>query len=145
MALGPDGRLLIGGVFTRINGAACSSLARLHTTSETSGGILAFGREVCYAWETNTAIEVPVLRFGPANHQVSVYYEALNLSPDIPVPAPQRGRLVFSPGETNKTILVPVQDNRFLDGNHSFHLLLSNPGGGAVLSGTARNQDHNLR
>jgi hypothetical protein len=79
---------------------------------------------------------VSLLRFGPTNQEVTVFYEALDLRPEIPVPGPQRGLLVFARGETYKTITLPVQDNRWLDGNHSFHLLLSNPGGGAVLSGT---------
>src|SRR5512133_3196568 len=137
MALGPDGRLLIGGVFSRINGLVCSSLARLHTTAESSSGVLAFSQEVYYTWETNGTVEVSVLRFGPTNRQVSVFYESLDLSPEMAVPGPQRGQLIFAPGETNKTIRLPVQDNRFLDGSHSFHLVLSNPGGGAVLTGKA--------
>jgi uncharacterized delta-60 repeat protein len=136
MGLAPDGRLIIGGIFTHINGLVCSSLARLHTTGETSGGILAFGQAVYYAWETNGPVRVSVRRFGPANHQVSVFYESPDLNSDIPVPGPQRGQLVFAPEETNKTITLPVQDNRMLDGNHSFRLRLSNPGGGAVLTGT---------
>jgi uncharacterized delta-60 repeat protein len=140
MALASDGKLLIGGVFSRINGLACHALARLHTTGETSGGILKFAQEAYYAWETNGVWEVTVLRSGPTNLQVSVIYEALDLPFDIPVPGLQRGTLVFAPGETRATIALPLRDNQLLDGNHSFHLALSNPGGGAVLTGTPETQ-----
>ncbi len=136
MSLSTDGRLVIGGIFSRINGLPCATLARLHTKGETSGGVVAFAQPVYYGWETNGSIDVSVLRFGPTNHQVSVYYEAPDLAPVIPAPAPQRGLLVFRAGETKRTLSLAIQDNRFLDGNHSFHLRLSNPRGGAVLTGT---------
>ena len=135
MALSADGRLVIGGIFSHINGLPCATLARLHTKAETSGGILTFAQPDYYGWETNGSIDVSVVRFGPTNHQVSVCYETPDLTPAIPVPAPQRGLLLFRPGETTKTISLTIQDNRFLDGNHSFHLRLSNPWGGAVLTG----------
>jgi uncharacterized delta-60 repeat protein len=136
MALAKDGGLLIGGVLSRINGLECRSLARLHTSSETSGGILKFSQGAYYAWETNGTMEVSVQRLGPTDRAVSVIYDAPDLYSDIPVPGPQRGTLFFTPGENVKTITLPIHDNLLLDGNHSFHLVLSNPGGGAVTTGT---------
>lgn len=135
LAVTPDNKLLIGGVLSRINGLQCHSLARLHTTSETSGGILKFAQDSYSAWETNGTLEVTVVRYGPTSRAVSVVYEALDLSFDVPVPRPHRGTLFFAPGENLKTITIPVQDNLLLDGNHSFRLVLSNPLGGAVLTG----------
>ena len=134
MGLTMDGGLLIGGVLSRINGLECRSLARLHTSSETSGGVLKFAQSAYSAWETNGTMEVAVLRYGSKNRTVSVNYDAPDLYFDVPVPAPQRGSLVFAPGQILKTITLPIQDNRLLDGNHSFRLVLSNPGGGAVLT-----------
>ena len=47
------------------------------------------------------------------------------------------GTLTFNPGETSKTVSVPVQDDRHEDGGETFRLLLSNPSGGnAYLANT---------
>jgi len=43
------------------------------------------------------------------------------------------GTLTFGAGETNKTIIVPILDEGFVEGTESFRVLLSNPTGGAVL------------
>src|SRR5437867_4181053 len=48
------------------------------------------------------------------------------------------GNLAFGPGETNKTILVPILDEGFVEGTETFRVILTNPTGGAVL-GIQRN------
>ena len=43
------------------------------------------------------------------------------------------GTLAFGAGETNKTIVVPILNDGFVESPKSFHVVLSNPTGGAVL------------
>jgi poly(3-hydroxybutyrate) depolymerase len=43
------------------------------------------------------------------------------------------GTLTFAAGETNKTIVVPILNEGFVEGTKSFLAILSNPTGGAVL------------
>jgi uncharacterized delta-60 repeat protein len=134
MASTPEGKVLIGGVFDRCNGLECHSLVRLHTADDTGGGVLAFAQSTWYAWETNGPLDVAVLRYGPSNVTVTVAYEAS--APPTGSETPPRGTLVFQPGETSKSITLPVQDNLIAEGNRSFQLTLGNPTGGAVLTGT---------
>src|SRR5215831_7775194 len=46
---------------------------------------------------------------------------------------PVSGRLDFANGEINKTITVPIVDDSIAEGNESFTLFLTDPGGSAVL------------
>src|SRR5687767_7258954 len=43
------------------------------------------------------------------------------------------GTLTFGASETNKTIVVPILNNGFVEGTKTFQVILSNPTGGAVL------------
>jgi len=46
---------------------------------------------------------------------------------------PAFGRIDFADGETNKTITVPIADDAIAEGNESFNLFLTDPGGSAML------------
>jgi hypothetical protein len=46
--------------------------------------------------------------------------------------------VTFGDGETNKTVLIPMLDDSFVEGNETFHLTLTNFTGGASLHGTNR-------
>jgi uncharacterized delta-60 repeat protein len=134
MAWTPEGKVLVGGVFDRCNGLECHALVRLHTAGDTGGGVLAFAQSTWYAWETNGPLDVAVLRYGPSNATVTVACEAS--APLTDSGMTPRGTLVFQPGETSKNITLPIKDNLLAEGNRSFRLTLSNPTGGAVLTGT---------
>jgi len=43
------------------------------------------------------------------------------------------GTLAFGPGQTNRTLVVPVLNDGFADGTKTFRVILSHPTGGAVL------------
>jgi glucose/arabinose dehydrogenase len=43
------------------------------------------------------------------------------------------GRLTFAPGETSKTIDIPILNDTLLEGNESFNLTIDNPIGNAIL------------
>ncbi len=58
---------------------------------------------------------------GPTKAQVSVDYEEAT------------GTLTFGPGETTKTILVPITGDALVEGNETFLFQLSDPQGGATL------------
>ncbi|MDX1950577.1 MAG: Calx-beta domain-containing protein [Verrucomicrobiota bacterium] len=46
------------------------------------------------------------------------------------------GVLTFSPGDTNKTITIPIINDTLVESNEAFTLTISKPTGGALLSGT---------
>jgi hypothetical protein len=75
-----------------------------------------------------------VQRTGDTQTQVSVEYAtadgtAINGSKYTAV----GGTIVFRAGEITKTIVVPVLDNRLIEGSQKFQVNLSNPAAGAVL------------
>src|SRR5258708_29236414 len=43
------------------------------------------------------------------------------------------GTLAFGPGQTNRTIMVPILNEGFVEGTKTFRVTLSNASGGAVL------------
>jgi len=53
------------------------------------------------------------------------------------------GTLTFAAGETNKSIVVPILNNGFVESTKYFRVILSDPVGGAVLGGAdERHREH---
>ncbi len=50
---------------------------------------------------------------------------------------PTSGTLTFSPGQTVKTISVPITDDNFVEANEYFSVVLSNPVGASILIASA--------
>lgn len=77
----------------------------------------------------------------PSNSDVSVNYDNQNGSASAGSDyVAQSGTLVFHPGETAKTVAVPIIDNNLPEAQETFNLLLSHAVGGNLgdASGTAR-------
>ncbi len=48
---------------------------------------------------------------------------------------PRSGIITFAQGQTNQTILIPILDDHLVEGADSFRVTISNPTGGAVITG----------
>ena len=95
-------------------------------------GALQFGRSTQTVSPLASAANVTVLRVGGTAGTVSVAYAT---GGGTAVPGTDytavSGVLTFNPGETSKTIAVPILNNT-AGGTPTFALVLSNPSGGAV-------------
>src|SRR5262249_17373078 len=115
------GRIGAGGY--QITGLATASSARLAPASATAT-----------AAANARAFQIPVRRTAGTETRVTVDFGTA----DGTAVAGQdylatRGTLVFMPGETSKTITVPILNDTLVDGPETLTLSLSNPTGGAIL------------
>ncbi|WP_069658288.1 Calx-beta domain-containing protein [Arcticibacter eurypsychrophilus] len=85
-----------------------------------------------------------------SNCSVSVDYTIVNdpvLDKDFASTLVKTGTLIFAPGEISRTITVPVIQDKMVEGNEVFNVVLSKPIGGqipvdkATATGTIRNDD----
>ena len=84
--------------------------------------------------ESGGAATLVVQRVGDTSTSVSVDFATTNLTAIAGIKyTASSGTLAFAAGETNQFIVVPVQNNGFVEGAKAFRVALSNPTGGAVL------------
>jgi hypothetical protein len=91
------------------------------------------------AYEGNQNVGITVNRTGDVSAQTTVAYatvdETAKAGSDYTAVS---GTLTFAPGETSKTVTVPLINNNVYEGvNKTFTLTLSNPSGGALLTAPA--------
>ncbi len=140
LGIAPDGKLVIAGRFTQINGVPSHAVARLHTADADCPGVISFATAQSIVPETNGVAVVTVLRQGGTGAPVTVrYYTYTNDHPqfaeatqfeDYP---PTSGTLLFAPGETSKTLLIPIIDDPLCEPNERIWLALQSPDNGALL------------
>jgi len=88
--------------------------------------------------ESAGSIPVTVTRSGWLATAVSVDYATINGTATNGLKyTTVSGTLTFAVGETNKTIVVPILNEGYVEGTKSFRVLLSNPTGAAVLGSPA--------
>jgi hypothetical protein len=88
--------------------------------------------------ETAGTATITVTRTGDTNGTVQVNYVAFDGSAKAGINYSRtRGTLTFGPGETSKTINLPVLDDLKVTPVEKFHLSLFNPVGGATLGATS--------
>ena len=89
--------------------------------------------------ESAGTVTLTVQRTGDLNTTVSVDYATADGTATNGLKyTAVSGTLAFGASETNKTIVVPILNNGFVDGTKTFRVILSNPTGGAIL-GTRTN------
>ena len=118
-------------VITNIEGAVTSVVANLYVVAPPT---LQFVSNIYTVAESAGSLLLNVRRTGWLASTISVDFasadgSATNGSKYTAV----SGTLVFGPYETNKTIVVPILNEGFVEGRKSFTVRLSNPGGGAAL------------
>ena len=88
------------------------------------------GTPIITGYESAGGLQVPVTRTGNISATSTVDYATqdgtANAGADYSAAA---GTLVFTPGESSKTITVPIINDNIFEGNESFNLTLSNPTG----------------
>ena len=93
-----------------------------------------------YSVPENVGIAIlTVVRTGDTNTAVSVDYATVDGTATNGLKyTAVSGTLAFGTNETRKVIAVPILNNNVVDGAKNFHVILSNPTGGALL-GTRTN------
>jgi Calx-beta domain/Domain of unknown function (DUF4214) len=117
-----------------------------------AGGRIEFAQAVYSVSERGGSVTVGVKRTGDATRPAAVDYATDDGStPSVAVPCSSvtglalercdytraAGTLQFAAGETERTFVVPVNDDSYTEGTETAALKLSNPSGGAVLGAQA--------
>ena len=134
LALQPDGKIILGGGFTEVNGLPRRGLARLEAGINVGSGSLAFSAANYSVYESLTNALITVARSGGLAGSVSVSYATSNLTAQAGLQYSNvSGVLAFMNGEAVKTFQVPVVDNLTNNPNWTFQVSLFNAAGGAVM------------
>jgi uncharacterized delta-60 repeat protein len=135
LALHADGRLVLAGSFKEVSGVQRPGLARVFT-DPTGLSSLDFAVATYLTGEDSTNVTLSVLRRGPAGSSVMVDFATSNLTAQADLDyTTNSGALNFAPGETNKTITIPLLDDAVVEGQKSFLVTLKNAGGIALGAG----------
>ena len=119
-------------VVTNADGAVTSDVAHLTVLLPPTFQFTASSYTVS---EAAGAVSLTVQRLRYTNAAVTVDYATADGSAINGLKyTATNGTLAFAAGETNKTLVVPILNEGFVEGTRYFHVLLSNPTGGAVLS-----------
>jgi uncharacterized delta-60 repeat protein len=139
VVLQSDASIVIGGGFTQFNGVPRNFIARLVGGEDITPGTLQFIQPAYSVLESGTNVTVTIARAGGSQGQVEVDLISTDLGSAIG--GIDYGivneRLIFTPGETVKTIVVGITNDTLLEPNEVFQLALTNVSGGALLNDAA--------
>ena len=134
----PDEEIVIGGGFTQFNGHARAYIARLVGGEDLGPGTLAFTQASTVTQEHFTNVTVTVARTGGSLGTVEVTVTSADVTATGDVDYGLVNQtLTFLDGETFKTVVVGLLDDRLVEGSEVFQLTLSHPTGGALLNEAA--------
>jgi uncharacterized delta-60 repeat protein len=140
LALAPEGKLVIGGYLNEINGLVRHGLARLNLTEGACAGVITLTTDLHQVQESAGQLTLTVARRGDLSQTATVAYRAWDVDPLCLGCARQgedydgrSGTLEFEPGESSKTLPIPILRDWTPEANEGFHLTLSGPTGGALL------------
>jgi hypothetical protein len=109
-----------------------------YTSSTPQPGQLQFGAATYSVAENGGSVTLTVTRTGGSSGAVSVAYATANGTATAGADyTATSGTLNFADGQTSQTITVPVIDDTLVEGNETFSVALSSPGGGATLGSPA--------
>jgi hypothetical protein len=122
-------------VVTNADGAVTSDVAHLTVLLPPTFQFTATSYTVAEAAGT---VSLTVQRLRYSNAAVTVDYATADGSAINGLKyTATNGTLAFAAGETNKTLLLPILNEGFVEGTKYFRVILSNPTGGAVLGAPA--------
>jgi uncharacterized delta-60 repeat protein len=130
VALQADGKVLIGGRFTSVNGIKLNRLARLHGHAGGWVGFESPSQSPSTTTDTNT---IRLRRHGALDAPVSVNIEVIGRRlTGVGFQLPDR-IAAFAPGETLKDLSVDMLHNGEVEAGDELMLALANPVGGILL------------
>lgn len=127
-----------GLAFRTFNSSGDSQIYIVQSALVSSSGTIPTGLQLSAASygvnENSQNLSVAVTRTGDVSSQTTVDYATANGTAIAGVDyTAASGTLTFAPGETSKTVLVPIINDNFYEGNETFSLALGNPSGGNPL------------
>ena len=134
IALQTDRKIIIGGGFRHFDGAPRNFIARLAGGDNVGSGQFAFSDPIYNVLENSTNATITVRRLVGTSNAVSVAFATADgtaLASTHYVAT--NGTLFFGPGETVRTLVLPVIDDIATNADRTLTLQLSNPTGGASL------------
>ncbi|MCL5096138.1 MAG: hypothetical protein M1608_01115 [Candidatus Omnitrophica bacterium] len=133
----PDGKLLIAGDFTEVEGIPRRFVARLLEYSEKA--VFHFATPAYETSETNSQVRLQVVRGGPPDNTVSVAFHTADDTATAGYDyVAQTGRIEFGPRERFQTIAISIlRDPLGGEADEDFTIALENPGPGAVITSPA--------
>src|SRR4051812_15050834 len=111
-------------------------LCALWASAQTNSGIstLEFARSVFTVRENSRKATITIKRAGNTNTSCSVAFATQDGNAKDGVDyVGVSGPVLFSPGQVEESVVVPIIDNFEVDGRRKVKLALNNPTGGAVL------------
>jgi uncharacterized delta-60 repeat protein len=140
MALQPDGRLLIAGFLTLINGHEVRSAARLFTTRCDCPSLISLTASGYWVDEAAGEAQITVARTGNLTRTAAVEYVVApypfqppgSATPGADFAAPD-GTLVFGQGESNRVLRVPIFNDQMAEATERFTVVLHRPTAPATL------------
>lgn len=118
-------------VHATVTNSLGSASATVDAVVATSPSTLAYAPLTTTVHEGDGAASIDIVRGGDTSRSVSA--DAVVLGPDFRTVV-QRVPLQFAPGETKKTIAVPIADDSLYEGTRRFHLTIENGRGGVVVA-----------
>jgi len=104
-------------------------------------GLVQFSQAGTYVFEDAGSLLLNVQRVGGSDGAVTVNFATVDGTATAGINyTATNGLLTFGPGETNKTILIPILSHAAPATNTLFYVTLTNPTGGASLGGNAQVQ-----
>ena len=152
-ALQSDGKVVVAGHFTSVDGIKRMGLARLHDRQPTNLNLLSIsvpspnilsgtlGSAGPSFIEANTNVVAEITRAGDPNRRIMVDYlttpgTASTGEDFIAV----QGTLTFESGERKKFVLIPLLDDSIPETNETFTVQLANPSEGVLLGDHSREE-----
>jgi uncharacterized delta-60 repeat protein len=101
-----------------------------------SPGIIYFSSLAYSVSESSSNAVISLFRTNGSLGVVSVQYSTVagTATPGLDYVS-QSGTLLFGQGQTNQDILIPILDDTLVEGDESFSITISSPGGGAIIAG----------
>jgi uncharacterized delta-60 repeat protein len=134
VVLQPDGKAIVGGAFTSVDGIPKQALVRLNPTNSSPG---LFIRNSISANESQPYLSLPIRRIGPTNSAVSVeFFTTEDTAKAGQNFVPQKGVLEIGPGIRTNELKIPLIDDQIAGNSFTrFSVNLNNPTNATILPG----------
>ncbi|MEM6612373.1 MAG: PQQ-dependent sugar dehydrogenase, partial [Cyanobacteria bacterium P01_C01_bin.72] len=106
----------------------------IELVSDNSPGVIGLETSIYQVNESDTSVDVTILRSDGSNGVVSIDYATINATASAGDDyAASSGTITFADGETSKTVTIPIIDDDVVEGNENFGFTIDNIVGGATL------------